>query len=477
MDFNLIAILVFITYALALLCIRKVLLTYRSVQGALAWMVALIAFPFVSLILFALFGRHRFEGYVAARRSGDQELIYISNEIRDSHARYFCAPPAQSPELGVISQLAKMPFSRDNQCDLLIDGEATFGAMFDAIEQAQTYVLLQFYIVRNDRIGNQLHHALLRKQQQGVQVYFLYDAWGSASLPDDYIQALIQSGAKVHPFNTVKRFFSRFQINFRNHRKLVVIDGKVAFMGGINVGDEYLGRDPELSPWRDTQLRLAGPAVYPLQLSFVEDWYWATNDVPRLNWLGRADTEHPQSQGAVLILPTSAADEPETCVLAFLAMINHARKRLWIASPYFVPDLQFMNALHLAALRGVDVRILIPRNADHRWVQYAAYSYLEHAQQAGIRIYRYHSGFMHQKVWLIDDRYCVIGTHNLDNRSMRLNFETAAIVTEPALIESAHRMMQLDFSRSIRLTHKNYQDTPMTFKLLCRASRLLAPLL
>ncbi len=476
MDFSWIAIAFAGIYLLALYCIRRVLLTYHSVHSAIAWIVALIAFPFFSLVFFVFFGRHRFEGYVAARRSGDQELIYISKEVLDTNARYFCPPPAHSPELAVISHLAKAPFSHNNQCALLIDGEATFGAMFEAIEQARSYVLLEFYIVRNDRIGQLLHDTLLRKQQQGVQVFFLYDAWGSASLPDQYIQALTSAGVEVHSFNSVKRLLSRFQVNFRNHRKLVVVDGDLAFMGGINVGDEYLGLDPDLSPWRDTQLKLRGPAVQALQLTFMEDWYWATGQTPRLRWQRRPE-DTPPTEGAVLILSTSAADEPETCMLAFLTMIHHARQRLWIASPYFVPDMQLINALHLAALRGVDVRILIPSRADFAWFQYAAYSYLEHAQQAGIKIYRYHSGFMHQKVWLIDNRYCVVGTHNLDNRSMRLNFETAAVITEGSLIASAEQMLEQDFSQAVRLTGDDYRNKSTAFKLTCRACRLLAPLL
>ena len=248
----------------------------------------------------------------------------------------------------------------------------------------------------------------------------------------------------------------------------------MGFVGGINLGDEYLGTAMDQEPWRDTHCRIEGPAVTGLQLAWLEDWNWASNTRPELNW---ASVSQPPGDQEVLVLPTGPADTWETCTLFFLNCINNARTRIWIASPYFVPDFQIMNALQLAALRGVDVRILIPEKTDSPLVRLAAYSYLVQASQAGIGIYRYQPGFMHQKVVLVDSRYAAIGTANLDNRSMRLNFEITAVNTSPAFIQQVETMLEEDLGASRPMTEKDYRQRSILFRLGCRAVRLLAPLL
>ncbi len=227
-------------------------------------------------------------------------------------------------------------------------------------------------------------------------------------------------------------------------------------------------------PWRDTHCHIAGPAVIGLQLAWLEDWNWASNEFPDLNWQPALP---PSGDHEVLILPTGPADTYETCTLFFLNCINNARTRIWIASPYFVPDFQIMNALQLAALRGVDVRIIIPEKSDSWLIKVAAYSYLVQACQAGVGIYRYQPGFMHQKVILVDNRYAAVGTANLDNRSMRLNFEITAITTSSEFVSEVTTMLEEDLKNSRRMTERDYQDRSIAFRLGCRAVRLLAPLL
>jgi len=266
----------------------------------------------------------------------------------------------------------------------------------------------------------------------------------------------------------------RLQVNFRNHRKLLVCDGEVGFVGGINLGDEYLGADDDAEPWRDTHCRIRGPAVQGLQLAWLEDWNWASERSPDLNW---TPASVPGGDQEVLILPMGPADTYETGSLFFLNCINNARSRLWIASPYFVPDFQILNALQLAALRGVDVRILIPEKSDSRMIGLAAYSYLVQASRAGIAIYRYQPGFMHQKVILVDDRYTAVGTANLDNRSMRLNFEITAINTSGKFVEEVYTMLTEDFKQAHLMDERDYRDRSLAFRITCRAIRLAAPLL
>ncbi|MCB1070007.1 MAG: cardiolipin synthase, partial [Kiritimatiellae bacterium] len=276
------------------------------------------------------------------------------------------------------------------------------------------------------------------------------------------------------PFNTRQGESNRFQLNFRNHRKIVVVDGEVAYVGGLNVGDEYLGLDPKMSPWRDTHVEVRGPVVQGVQLSFAEDWYWAAGEVlSGLNWTPRAVEG---GEVVALCLPSGPADRLETATLYFLSAINHAQRRIWVASPYFVPDEQIVSALQLAALRGVDVRILIPKNPDNLMVGLSAYSYLEELEAVGVRVFRYKPGFMHQKVMLVDDLAASVGTANFDNRSFRLNFEVSMILVDPQFARTVEAMLEADFARSEPAYASELTDASFPFRLAVKVSRLMAPL-
>lgn len=474
-DLPLIPLTIGLFYLSAFYGVFRILLTYRTAQGAIAWIVGLLAMPYLVVPLFLLFGRNRFSGYVRARRIGDRALSSLLDRYeqqadtvdlsRDSNA---------SHELQVLSKLGRQPFTSGNQCAVLRDGEATFEALFEAMEDAKRYILLEFYIVRSDRVGQRIKQILKRKLQQGVSVWFLYDDIGSAGISRRYLSELEAAGAHIAAFGDGNMRRRRFQINFRNHRKLLVCDGHVGFVGGINLGDEYLGTAMDHEPWRDTHCRISGPAVTGLQLAWLEDWNWASAELPDLEWSPQPATDGHQE---VLILPTGPADTYETCTLFFLNCINNAKHRIWIASPYFVPDFQVVNALQLAALRGVDVRILIPEKTDQPLIRLAAYSYLVQASQAGIGIYRYQPGFMHQKVVLVDDRYAAVGTANLDNRSMRLNFEITAISRSEPFVTEIRTMLEEDLRQCRLMTASDYQSRTLLFRLCCRAVRLAAPLL
>lgn len=484
---DLVWLLLFLVYALAIFSVVHVLRNYRTAQGAIGWIIGLISFPYVTLPLYYLLGRYRFEGYVAARRVEDDKVTPLIETLARMAGQWICDPPSNVDELKVITQLVRLPFTHSNRCELLIDGRQTYQSMFDAIRSAQHYILLEFYIIRDDNVGRKLSDLLLERLGAGVRVYFLYDDIGSLGLSRFYIGKLSRAGAEVRSFNEASKRPKRLQINFRNHRKILVIDGQQGFVGGLNIGLEYLGAAAKRAPWRDTHVRLEGPSVLALQLVFSEDWYWSANEIPTLSWSIQPQTDlaeagkTPAGKGlgkaAVFILPTSAADEFDTCELFFLNAIGHARERIWIASPYFVPDLQIINALQLAALRGVDVRILIPVKPDNLLVGLAAYTYLEMAARCGIKIYRFNAGFMHQKVLLVDDRYAGVGTANLDNRSLRLNFEVTAVVCETTFVRQIESMLVDDFAHAQPFTLDDYERCSPWFVLACRGARLMAPLL
>jgi cardiolipin synthase len=454
----------------------EAVMSTRTSQGAIAWAVSLNTFPYVAVPAYWALGQSRFDGYDLLRMSeqiaNSETVLRARAELEEGDLLLLPRTEDEQGHMQLLDSLTRLPITTGNTAKLLVDGQETFDAILAGIDAAQDYVLFQFYILRDDELGQRCKAAFLKKAGQGVRVYVLYDELGSKDLSPEYIAELRGAGVEVFPFNTTQGRGNRFRLNFRNHRKIVVVDGKTAYVGGHNVGDEYLGKDPVLTPWRDTHVELSGPVVQAVQAPFVEDWYWATGTMPELDW----DPERAAGGNvAAACLPTGPADCLETGTLFFLHAINSARDRLWIVSPYFIPDEQLISALQLAALRGVDVRILIPQEPDHLHVYLSAISYLEEAEEAGVRIYRYQPGFLHQKVWLIDDYVSLIGTANLDNRSMRLNFEVTMMMLGEEFAGEVEDMLQKDFANSKLATSAEYTERALPFRFLVRVCRLFAP--
>ena len=446
----------------------------RTSQGAIAWAISLVTFPWLALALYAIFGRNKFHGYVLLRTAKNSDIHHYIEKIQTEAADRGLVRENLPLSKVALSRLAEMPTTRYNKTRLLIDGRETFRRIFEGIESAQRYILIQFFIVKDDAIGRELQSKLIQKAQEKVKVYFLYDEIGSHKLPQSYLRDMQIAGVTTSAFHSTKGKANRFQLNFRNHRKIVVVDGKTAYIGGHNVGDEYLGQHPKFAPWRDTHVSVEGPAVQAIQFCFVEDWYWATKNIPELTWeLNKA----ADGQEDALVIASGPADRLETCGLMFVQAINAANERIWIASPYFVPDLQTISALKLAALRGVDVRILLPEKPDHRTVHLASFTYYQSTLPLGIKLYRYTAGFMHQKVFLVDSCCAAVGTANLDNRSFRLNFEITLLNYDPAFVKAVDTMLTDDFSRSRPVSVEDYTQRSFFFKLAARSAGLLAPIL
>jgi cardiolipin synthase len=466
-------------HIVGLLAACHAVLNTRTSQGAIAWAVSLAAMPYLTLIPYLFLGRSKFAGYVDARRMGNQR---IRNLIRTYDKDTLDA--ALETPTRLIGQratrtlvgLAGTPFVTGNRVRLLVNGRATFDAIIEAIAQAEHYVIVQFFIVADDALGRRLADALIARAQAGIKVYFLFDGIGSYDLPSAYVERLRNHGVKAHVFATTRHFVNRFQLNFRNHRKLVIVDGAQAFIGGHNVSVEYLGEMPPLSPWRDTHIRLEGPAIGPLQIAFLEDWYWVTGEVPQVvqrPCLACGDEADMHCQ----VIASGPADEQETCSLFFVAAINAAKRRIWLTTPYFIPDEAVLAALRLAVLRGVEVRILLPGRPDHRVVYIASTLYAYDAVRAGIQMFRYQPGFMHQKVVLIDDVAASVGSANLDNRSFRLNFELTVLTVDPRFAAQVEAMLTEDFAQAVRIERGGYRRAPGWKRIAMHLARLLAPIL
>ncbi|MEP4078559.1 cardiolipin synthase [Haloferula sp.] len=447
------------------------LMHVRTSQGAVAWIVSLIAVPSIAIPVYWIAGRKRFSGYVHSRREQDSDLRRASEDMHKRLRHY------ELKSEGLFGRAAKhlinLPFTRGNELELLIDGQKTFDSIFESIASAENYILINFFIVKSDKVGNRFKDALIARAKSGVRVYFLFDEVGSHKLPRRYLTDMEDAGILCHAFGSNRFWWSRFQVNFRNHRKIVVVDGREAFIGGLNVGDEYLGRNPKFGAWRDTHLRLRGPAVQAIQLAYLEDWNWAADGFLDLHWDGHAET----ADQAVAILPTGPADQADSWQLIVAEAANKATERLWIASPYFVPDGGVLTALQTAAIRGVDVRILLPDKPDHLLVWLAAFSYYEETIPFGIKLMRYQRGFLHQKVMLVDKRYAFVGTANLDNRSFRLNFEITALSKDPGFVDEVTHMFEVDFEHSRTVDLTEITKRPIWFRIATRAARLMAPVL
>jgi cardiolipin synthase len=450
--------------------IQAVLIS-RTPQAAIGWGLALAFLPYLAIPLFLVFGESRFSGYMLAGVDGQPELDAVLKQAQRVLAPFrasFLDKYSDAEQLAF--GLRGLPPTKGNSCRLLIDGKETFRTIFEAIDNARNYIIVQFFIIRDDGLGGALKEKLLAASRRGVRCWLLYDRVGSKNLPRSYLNELLDFGVSVQAFVTNRQFGRQFQMNFRNHRKLVVVDGEVAFFGGLNAADEYLGLGV-LGSWRDTHLQLEGPAIVALQLSFLEDWYYACREVPNIPF-------EPRSVGrqTVLACASGPAQSWNVTGATFGEIIHDVRERLWIASPYFVPDPMLQAALGHAALRGVDVRIILPQRPDHLLPWLSSYTFYPTMRQAGVKIWRYQRGFMHQKALLADDDLSIIGSVNMDFRSFMLNFELSGIVQDSGFAKTVEKMFEKDFARSEAENLNKFEKGKFSFRLKCRLAALMSPL-
>ena len=446
----------------------------RTSQGAVAWSISLVTFPFVAVPAYLVLGRSKFEGMVAAYEEKKDQIEGIREDILQGLKPWIYTSDDSKSIYNGIRNLSERDLTRGNRVELLINGDATFDSILAEVAEAKNYILFQFYMFHDDGLGKRVQKALIEKANAGVRVYVLYDEVGSGGLPQTYPDALRAAGAEVSSFKPTQGSKNRFQLNFRNHRKMVVIDGKTGWVGGHNVGDEYLGLDPKVSPWRDTHVRLDGPVVLQLQATILADWYWATREIPEVSWQPQAAED---SDVLAMIVPFSPSQKYETASLFFISALNAAKQRIWISAPYFVPDDGIMKALELAALRGVDVRIITTGTPDSWPVYLAAFSYIEKLRDTGIKFYAYRPGFLHEKVMLVDDEFSTVGTPNFDNRSFRLNFEVTALIADKNFASEMQAMFEQDFAHSEVIDPEKFDQQPFWWRLAVNLSRLASPVL
>ncbi len=499
---EIVAVTVVLLYVLGIASALEAVMTARTAQGAIAWIISLLTFPYLAVPCYFVFGRNKFHGYLAQREEIEKESIALVEKTSGTVAQHIIPGSGDSSFYTSLYELARMPATRGNCVELLINGEQTFDSIELGLKSAKKYILFQFYIIRDDQLGQRLGKIMVHKAGTGVKVKVLYDEIGSRGFHRTALCREMESaGIEVEAFNTTKSSpprpskkdtpdnqpgpddqdtrvgrprSNRFQLNFRNHRKVVVVDGLVAWIGGHNVGDEYLGLSKKIGHWRDTHTRVEGPAVLGAEIVFATDWLWATRRSLEIDW---QSVSLDKGDSNVLVFPSDPATQFEETGLMYHQLIVDARERIWIASPYFVPDRSIIAALQLAALRGVDVRVIIPDEPDGPIVAMANWSYTKELLPAGVKVYRYQGGFMHQKVLLMDQRTSGVGTANFDNRSFRLNFEITLLVDDEAFASKVSDMLEADIQHSMEVSMKDFEDKPFWFPLAMGIARLMSPVL
>lgn len=455
----------------------------RDVGATWAWLMILFFVPVAGFIVYLFLGRqlkqtnfYRLSAeerrYLKSAASTQIEQImadndFENNELLSKHLKLLLMNIKSSNAL----------VTTDNEVTVFSDGRKKFEALFEDIRKAKQEINIQYYIIKRDSLGKQLRDELTKKAKEGVTVRVLYDEIGSRRLSPSFFKELISYGGKVEVFFPSIFRFVNFRVNNRNHRKLCIIDGHVGYIGGFNVGDEYLGLEKRFGYWRDTHLRIEGEAANHIQDRFILDWQQATNQKKaNLDDLFYR-TERHTGNSPVQIVGSGPNSRIEHLKNMYIKMIMTAKESVFIQTPYFIPDVSFMDACKIALLAGVDVRIMIPNKPDHPFVYWATWSYVGELLNFGAEILLYENGFMHAKTIVVDQEVASVGTTNIDSRSFKLNFEVNAIVYDKQVAEELHELFLQDSEVCSKLTLKRYRKRSIYIKLKEAVSRLLSPIL
>ncbi|GIP35760.1 cardiolipin synthase [Paenibacillus sp. J2TS4] len=468
-----------VTTSLAVLFVGLIIfMENRHPSSTVAWILVLALVPVVGFFFYLMFGQNYRKRRNFNRKALRDAQAYTFIENRSLANEHILAkfPESQQNLFRLSQTVGKSPISFSTETEILTNGDATFSAILNELEKAVHHIHMEYYIYRNDEIGTQIQQVLIQKAKAGVKVRFLFDAVGSLKLPTFFLDEMKQAGVEVVAFAPVYIPLLSNKVNFRNHRKIVVIDGEVGFIGGLNVGDEYLSRSTTYGFWRDTHILVRGEAVRTLQIIFLQDWHYMTGEA-HLNpeYLSPSLTE-TQGDGAVQMIASGPDNEWRTLKNLFFSMITSAKRSIWIATPYFIPDDDIYTALQVAALSGVDVKLLFPKKPD-KWLPYfASHSYFRELLDAGVQIYEYEKGFMHSKILIIDGEMASIGSANMDMRSFHLNFEVNAFIYQTESTRTLVSDFQADLQDSTQINRDKFVKK-WYIRFMESAARLLSPLL
>lgn len=449
-----------------------IILQRRSAAATLAWLLALIFLPFIGYIVYRLIGPLRLNRKRVKRsisKAAVREVMKAQAQLSDDDLEH-----QQLAHIGI--QLGEASPLRAQDVELFFDGNAAYASILRCVANAKHHVHLEYYIWEPDTIGTELRDALIERAKAGVQVRMVVDATGSNNLKKTFFAPLRAAGVHVALFNPIRLRSLRFRRpDFRTHRKIIVCDGRVGFTGGMNITDNH-SESRSKNFWRDTHIRITGAAVWPLQRMFMEDWYFAAEELCPVT---EETFPTPSNDGAHLVQIVGSGPDSSAFAIhkMFFTACNQSTDRLWMTTPYFVPDEALLMAITSAALRDVDVRLLVPKKGDSRLVDLAARSYFPELLEAGVRIYEYEARFIHAKTMVCDNDVAIVGTANLDNRSFRLNFEVAAIVFGDEANTELASAFTRDLDGAREIVRSEFDRQPLKKRLGQASARLISPLL
>ncbi|WP_223066331.1 cardiolipin synthase [Paenibacillus caui] len=463
--------MLWIIAAFSLLIIQIIsilIIKYRRPDKAVAWLIILFMFPLVGFIPYCFIAR-KYNGRILGRNSDP-----FKAELWDRSSRripeHRLNDTVSEKMYTLFHNKLTAPITACHETTVYTEGEEAIEAILESIEAAKHHVHIEFYIFRDDDLGSRLGRLLIRKAQEGVKVRLLYDGVGSRSLGKTFIKQLRQAGVEIGCFSPLISSFFKKRLYYRNHRKIVVVDGTIGFFGGLNIGDEYLGKDPTYGYWRDTHYSMKGDSVLWIQYTFLTDWYtvkgkWVTGPAYY------PVSDHQGGEWAQIV--KSGPDEPiHELIFSFIVS---AKKRLYIETPYFVPDPGILLAIKTAVLSGVDVRIIIPGTPDKKLVYNCTLSYVQEMLEAGVRFYCYQKGFLHAKVLISDDLACS-GSTNMDMRSFSDQFELNAVFFDRKIVDRLVQDFFTDLGASQEIQLSEFEKRPTLQKMREIFSRLLSPL-
>ena len=469
-------ILSFTWTVLVVITVVVVIAERREPVNTLAWIMVITMFPVGGVILFLILGQnHRRQRTFMQKELYDSEVITrLCNEQLHHIAHPDRATMPNRNFVRLMLNNSRALLTEHNRVRILNNGEQTFPDMFEEMSKAERYIHIEFFAIEGGVLFDRLVEILDDRIAHGVEVRIIYDSVGSRRLRRRELLRLRAIGAEVRSFMPV--WIARFtdKVNYRNHRKIVVIDGRVGYTGGVNIADRYID-GVRGGIWRDTHLRIEGEAVAMLQSVFVTDWHFVTDGC----MLSDEVYFHTQEVGDVLPIQiaTSGPDSPYASIMqAYFAAIGKAERYIYVSTPYLLPNQAIVTALRVAALSGVDVRVLIPVRGDNIFVAWAGYSYVDSLMEAGVKVYLYNKGFNHSKFLLIDDCISSIGSANLDNRSFEDDFEVQAIIYDGAITKELKGYFMEDLARSTEITPEIWRTRSRLSKIMEPIARLLAPL-
>lgn len=469
--YNILMVLYFLT---VLAVIVVVLSENRNPVKSMAWVLVLVLLPVLGLVIYLIFGRS-LKGMKLISRSDLRELSRM-NDYSEKIELNDTLSDSSHQLISLVNKLTTPHLFAGNDVEIFTTGIDKFESLKRDIEAARDYIHLQYFIIENDEVGAQLIELLMRKAREGIQVRVLYDYVGSFYFRPSVLKRMRDAGIEVHPFLEVTVANVAFRVNWRNHRKVVVIDGSVGYVGGMNIADRYVIGDKKWKPWRDTHLRIYGEAVAALEYSFAIDWIFTTRQLltsPTMHY-----TETPvNTDHLVQMMSSGPTNRWNNISLVFFKAIALAKKCVYVQTPYFLPSDSLLKALQSAALSGVDVRLMIPRKTDSTMLRLATGSYIKQCLQSGMKIYFYESGMMHAKVVIVDDEFVTTGSTNFDFRSFEHNFEFNALVYGKEFNSKMKDIFEADMQQCTRVSLGKWKQRPLMQKALESIVRLISPIL